>query len=160
MATNHPAGDPATDAQAKVNGIVQNDQAKQRVPVHTFNPDSSPQQKAAAAGKAKTKLDDGSVREKAAGAKGVYFISSFPLCLSTRAGVCLLPKRTSHCCLVAAHFNTVYAASFSVPLTFSNSPKFCSHISTAYSCLRSRLRHNRTCATSNPAYDHHHGRRQ
>lgn len=38
--------------QATVNGIVEKDAAKGRVPVHTFDPDASPQEKAAAAGKA------------------------------------------------------------------------------------------------------------
>ena len=42
--------------QATVNGIVEKDAAKGRVPVHTFDPDASPQAKAAAAGKEKHKL--------------------------------------------------------------------------------------------------------
>ena len=45
-----------TNVQAKVNGIVEQDAAKGRVPVHTFDPDASPQAKAAAAGKEKHKL--------------------------------------------------------------------------------------------------------
>ena len=44
------------NAQAKVNGIVEQDAAKGRVPVHTFDPDASPEAKAAAAGKEKHKL--------------------------------------------------------------------------------------------------------
>ncbi|KAI0374503.1 tricalbin [Pilatotrama ljubarskyi] len=43
-------------AQAKVNGIVEQDAAKGSVPVHTFDPNASPQEKAAAAGKGKSKL--------------------------------------------------------------------------------------------------------
>ena len=42
--------------QAKVNGIVEHDAAKGRVPVHTFDPDASPQEKAAAAAKNTAKL--------------------------------------------------------------------------------------------------------
>ena len=51
MASVDGAPIPA-NAQAKVNGIVEQDAAKGRVPVHTFDPDASPQEKAAAAGKA------------------------------------------------------------------------------------------------------------
>ncbi|EED81501.1 predicted protein [Postia placenta Mad-698-R] len=50
------------DAQAQVNGIVHDDTAKNRVPVHTFNPDASPEAKAAQAGQHADKLkpsDDG-----------------------------------------------------------------------------------------------------
>ncbi|KAI0639057.1 tricalbin [Trametes polyzona] len=43
-------------AQAKLNGIVESDAAKGRVPVHTFDPDASPEAKAAAAGKGQGKL--------------------------------------------------------------------------------------------------------
>ncbi|KAH9836496.1 C2 domain-containing protein [Rhodofomes roseus] len=43
-------------AQAQVNGIVQDDVAKNRVAVHTFDPNASPEAKGAAAGKGKEKL--------------------------------------------------------------------------------------------------------
>lgn len=43
-------------AEAQVNGIVQEDAAKNRVPVHTFDPNAPPEAKAAAAGKGKDKL--------------------------------------------------------------------------------------------------------
>lgn len=39
-----------------VNDVVGEDSAKHRVPVHQFNPDSTPQQKAAAAGAGKEQL--------------------------------------------------------------------------------------------------------
>ncbi|KAI0757330.1 tricalbin [Daedaleopsis nitida] len=44
------------DAQAKVNGILERDAAKGGVPVHTFDPDASPESKGADAGKQKQKL--------------------------------------------------------------------------------------------------------
>ncbi|KAM5532205.1 hypothetical protein V8D89_014161, partial [Ganoderma adspersum] len=44
------------EAQAKVHSIIDQDAAKGGVPVHTFNPDASPQEKAAAAGKGGQKL--------------------------------------------------------------------------------------------------------
>ncbi|OBZ79219.1 Uncharacterized protein PYUK71.03c [Grifola frondosa] len=52
--TNGTATNP--QSQAQVNGIVEQDVAKNRVPVHTFDPDASPQEKGAAAGKDKEKL--------------------------------------------------------------------------------------------------------
>ncbi|KAI0724221.1 tricalbin [Cerioporus squamosus] len=55
MASANGTSVPA-DVQAKVNGIVENDAAKGRVPVHTFDPDASPESKAADAGKQKQKL--------------------------------------------------------------------------------------------------------
>ena len=56
--------------QAKVNGIVEHDAAKGRVPGHTFDPDASPQEKAAAAAKntAKLGLENENLNS---GAKGV-----------------------------------------------------------------------------------------
>ncbi|KAI0336165.1 tricalbin [Cubamyces sp. BRFM 1775] len=57
MATTSVDGAPVPpQAQAKVNGIVEQDAAKGRVPVHTFDPNASPEEKAAAAGKEKSKL--------------------------------------------------------------------------------------------------------
>ncbi|KAI1797561.1 tricalbin [Ganoderma leucocontextum] len=44
------------EAQAKVHGIIEHDAAKGGVPVHTFRPDASPQEKGAAAGKGEQKL--------------------------------------------------------------------------------------------------------
>ena len=57
-------------AEAQVNGIVQEDAAKNRVPVHTFDPNAPPEEKAAAAGKGKDKLkrdggDEGTVEKGA-----------------------------------------------------------------------------------------------
>jgi len=43
-------------AQAHVDDIMNGDAAKNRVAVHTFDPEASPQEKAAAAGKHKDKL--------------------------------------------------------------------------------------------------------
>lgn len=55
MASTDGTSVPA-NVQAKVNGIVEQDAAKGRVPVHTFDPDASPESKAADAGKQKQKL--------------------------------------------------------------------------------------------------------
>ena len=44
------------ETQAKVSGIIEQDAAKGSVPVHTFHPDATPQEKAAAAGKGEQKL--------------------------------------------------------------------------------------------------------
>ncbi|KAH9949508.1 tricalbin [Amylocystis lapponica] len=54
MATANGAAPP--QVQAQVNGIVGEDAAKNRVPVHQFNPDATPQEKGAAAGAHKDKL--------------------------------------------------------------------------------------------------------
>ncbi|KAI0666337.1 tricalbin [Trametes maxima] len=56
MATSVDGAPIPQQAQAKVNGIIEQDAAKGRVPVHTFDPDASPQEKAAAAGKQRDKL--------------------------------------------------------------------------------------------------------
>lgn len=44
------------DAQAELNGILHQDAAKNRVAVHSFDPNATPEQKAAAAGKGREKL--------------------------------------------------------------------------------------------------------
>ncbi|KAI0080049.1 tricalbin [Panus rudis PR-1116 ss-1] len=49
-------GSVPPDSQATVNGLVQADVAKNRVAVHTFDPDTSPQEKAAEAGKGAEQL--------------------------------------------------------------------------------------------------------
>ena len=46
----------AIRAHSQANDIVQNDASRGNVPVHTFNPDASPAQKGAAAGKARDQL--------------------------------------------------------------------------------------------------------
>lgn len=58
MATLVPGGfaPPNSEAQAQLNHIVKSDEAKNRVAVHTFDPNASPQEKAAAAGQQKDKL--------------------------------------------------------------------------------------------------------
>ena len=44
-------------AYAQLDGVIAKDQEKQRVPVHTFDPDAPPEEKASKAGKAGNKLD-------------------------------------------------------------------------------------------------------
>ena len=72
MATPMPQGETTPQAQAQLNGIVAHDEQKNAVPVHTFDPNAPPEEKAAAAGKSKDKLqsvtDDG---DAGAGGKGV-----------------------------------------------------------------------------------------
>ena len=58
------------DQQAQLNGIVQQDAAKGRVAVHTFNPDATPQEKAAAAGKSRDQVKSNTNRDDSAGGKG------------------------------------------------------------------------------------------
>ena len=70
MATLAQDGMPP-EAQAQVVGIVARDAAKNSVPVHTFDPDAPPAEKAAAAGKAKDKLKSvNSDGDAGAGGKG------------------------------------------------------------------------------------------
>ena len=68
------------DAQAKVNGIVEQDNAKGRVPVHNFDPDASPQEKAAAAGKNTQKLglENGDIKSGAQGMSSSAFAACPP----------------------------------------------------------------------------------
>ena len=72
------------EAQAQLNGFIAEEASKTAVPVHTFNPDATPQEKAAVAEKGKDKLD--SVKENddaGAGGKGALNISlSCLLCLT------------------------------------------------------------------------------
>ncbi|KAI5124397.1 hypothetical protein M0805_008282 [Coniferiporia weirii] len=51
MASYGGATNGQAQAQAQLNGLVAHDQQKQRVAVHTFDPDATPEQKAAKAGK-------------------------------------------------------------------------------------------------------------
>ncbi|KDQ54885.1 hypothetical protein JAAARDRAFT_37997 [Jaapia argillacea MUCL 33604] len=69
MASNGLAP-PSQEAQAQVNGIVQRDAAQGSVPVHTFDPNSTPQEKAAAAGKARDQLKPISQKDPKATAGG------------------------------------------------------------------------------------------
>lgn len=57
-------------AYAQLNGVIAKDQDKQRVPVHTFDPDASPEEKASKAGKGRDKLDAANVSEP--GGKGKH----------------------------------------------------------------------------------------
>lgn len=52
-------------AQAELNGLLQADAANGRVPVHTFDPNSTPQEKAAAAGKGREQLKRAGAEEGA-----------------------------------------------------------------------------------------------
>jgi hypothetical protein len=60
------------EAQSQVNGIMQQDAAKGRVAVHTFDPESTPQEKGAAAGKARDQVKSNTKKEEDAGGKGEH----------------------------------------------------------------------------------------
>jgi hypothetical protein len=53
-----PNGSPSANAirAHQANDIVQNDASRGNVPVHSFDPDASPAEKAASAGKARSQL--------------------------------------------------------------------------------------------------------
>lgn len=73
MATLQPVQTPAQqEAQAEVNSIVQEDAAKNRVAVHTFDPDASPQEKAATAGKNRDQLKSVTDKPSETGVKGMW----------------------------------------------------------------------------------------
>ena len=59
------------NAQAQLNGLVASDAAKNVVPVHTFDPDATPKEKADAAGQDKDKLKSVTADGDSAGGKGV-----------------------------------------------------------------------------------------
>lgn len=67
MATN---GGIATNPQQQLNGILNQDREKQSVAVHTFNPDSTPEQKAASAGKGSNQLKSVQDKGDESGGKG------------------------------------------------------------------------------------------
>ena len=72
------------NAQAQLNGIVANDAAENVVPVHTFNPESTPQEKAAAAAKGMDKLKSVTADGDAgAGGKGTICALLNPSCTLT-----------------------------------------------------------------------------
>src|SRR5882762_9938523 len=56
MATSLPPNGIASTLQKQANHIVKEDASKSNVAVHTFDPDASPQQKAASAGKGADQL--------------------------------------------------------------------------------------------------------
>ncbi|KAI0067953.1 tricalbin [Artomyces pyxidatus] len=58
MATSLPANGalPGAQAQEKANNMLKDDAARRNIAVHTFDPDASPEQKAASAGKARDQL--------------------------------------------------------------------------------------------------------
>lgn len=58
-----------TNGQAQLNGIMAQDKEKQSVNVHTFDPNSTPEQKAAAAGKGRSQLESAN-KSDAPGGKG------------------------------------------------------------------------------------------
>ena len=61
-------GDSA--GQPQLNGLIQQDREKQRVAVHSFDPDATPEQKAAAAGKGRSQLESG--KKDSPGGKGEF----------------------------------------------------------------------------------------
>lgn len=69
--------DPQSDPQRQVNGLVQKDQQKNSVAVHSFDPNASPAEKAAAAGKGRDQLKSVKTEEPNAGGKGKCYCS-FP----------------------------------------------------------------------------------
>lgn len=66
MATANGHPPPPADSQAKLNGILSQDASKGRVAVHTFDPDAPPEEKGAAAGRAKDKLQNPNASASAA----------------------------------------------------------------------------------------------
>lgn len=80
MATLQPDGPSLQQrAQDQANGIVKQDADKSGVPVHTFDPDATPQQKAATAGKNEDQLKSVTKNKPSPaspGAKGMCFCVS------------------------------------------------------------------------------------
>lgn len=72
MASSNGALDP--HSQAQLNGIKHQDEAKGAV-VHSFDPDATPQQKAAAAGKGRDQLQSAN-KDLSAGDKGTPLANS------------------------------------------------------------------------------------
>ena len=58
----------AHNGEPQLNGLIQEDKQKQSVAVHTFDPDATPEQKAAAAGKGRSQIEAG--KDNDAGGKG------------------------------------------------------------------------------------------
>ena len=67
MAAN---GGISASPQQQLNGLLAKDADKQRVAVHTFDPDATPEQKAAAAGKGRDQLKSVVDKGDAPGGKG------------------------------------------------------------------------------------------
>lgn len=75
-------GAPATNAQ-QLNGLIAKDAEKQSVAVHSFNPDASPAEKAAAAGKGRSQLKSANDNANEPGGVGeLSFVRSFSPVLS------------------------------------------------------------------------------
>jgi hypothetical protein len=70
MATPKTNG-PAVTGQNQFNSPLKEDAAKNSVPVHTFDPQTSPQQKGAAAGQASDKINGMTQDNKSSDAKGI-----------------------------------------------------------------------------------------
>jgi hypothetical protein len=79
MATQSPQHGSVA-ANAAVNGIVKQDEAKGRVPVHIFDPEATPKEKAAAAGKGRDQLKSVN-KVEGAGEKGMFNSLSHAHCL-------------------------------------------------------------------------------
>jgi hypothetical protein len=68
-----PPDTAKAQAQAELNGIIQADTDKNRVAVHTFDPNSTPQEKAAAAGKGREAVKSIRAQNGQANGKGIGF---------------------------------------------------------------------------------------
>ena len=69
---------PVTAVQ-ELNNIIQNDESKNRVAVHTFDPDAPPEVKAQAAGAATDKLKSVKQDNDHAGGKGMCHVNISPV---------------------------------------------------------------------------------
>jgi hypothetical protein len=74
MATLTNGNGAASDAQAQaqLNGLIQADASKSRVPVHTFDPNASSQEKGAAAGKGREVLQSAASQKRKGDAEGAF----------------------------------------------------------------------------------------
>ena len=76
-------------AQRQLNGLIQDDRQKNTVAVHAFDPDASPEEKAAAAGKGRDQLKSvASKNEDRTGGRGLFL--SLPENLLCDAALCIL----------------------------------------------------------------------
>ena len=83
MATADPANNP------QLNGLLAQDREKQSVAVHSFDPDATPAQKAAAAGKGRSQLTNRNSKDDSPGGKGECALRFYFTCASTSNGHCL-----------------------------------------------------------------------
>lgn len=85
MASSLPPNGPSSTirAHAQANDILQSDAAKGNVAVHSFDPDASPAEKAAAAGKARPKPNTASLENSNSGGRGMSIPYSVSFSIST-----------------------------------------------------------------------------